>query len=77
MIRGLGVSGPGGGPGGTHTIWGGGGSNTKHGTIYIYIHLQPAWKFAWGRKARRPATRVSAEEDYVAEASPTSRPDCG
>ena len=37
-IRGLGVSGPGGGLLGDHTIWGGGGgSNTEHGTIYIYI----------------------------------------
>ena len=33
-IRGLGVSG-GGGVWGTHTIWGGGGSNTEHGTIYM------------------------------------------
>ena len=29
------------GPGvlGDHTIWGGGGSNTEHGTIYIYIYM--------------------------------------
>ena len=40
-IRGLGVSGPGGGGLlGDHTIWGGGGgSNTEHGTIYIILYI--------------------------------------
>ena len=33
---GLGVSGRGGGVLGDHTIWGGGGSNTEHGTIHAY-----------------------------------------
>ena len=39
-IRGLGVSGPGGGGSwGTIPYGGGGGSNTEHGTIYIYIYI--------------------------------------
>ena len=38
-IRGLGVcrGWRGGGVWGTHTIWGGGGSNTEHGTIYVWV----------------------------------------